>query len=140
MKNLEVKFEIPEDKVKNFSGNAKNKISEYAQNYALDIISEAERIELSTHMGDSPSEVTSSHLGHAVNKFQSISSVKKKKVGVTVFKIISEVLILIAGIMFLPDQFITENNNFNIIYFIIFLIVLSAAFITTIISHFLGGE
>lgn len=137
---MEVKFEIPEDKVKNFSGNAKNKISEYAQNYALDIISEAERIELSTHIGDSPSEVTSSHVGHAANKFRSISSVKKKKIGNTIFKIVSEILILIAGIMFLPDKFVTENKTFNIIYFIIFLVVLSSAIITTIISHFLGGE
>ena len=137
---MEVKFEIPEDKVKSFSGNAKNKISEYAQDYALDIISEAERIEWSTHIGDSPSEITSSHLGHAVNKFKSISRVKKKKVGLTILKIISEVLILITGIMFLPDKFVSKGGNFNIIYFVIFLIVLAAALITTIISYFLGGE
>ncbi len=137
---MEVKFDIPDDKVKYFSGNAKNKISEYSRNYALDIISEAERVEFSTHIGDSPSEVTTSHLGHAVNKFRSISGAKKKKVGLTVFKIISEFLILIAGIMFLPDQFITENKSFNIIYFIVFIIVLTAALITTIMSHFLGGE
>jgi len=137
---LEVRFEIPEDKIKNFSGNAKNKIIDHAKNYTLDIINEAERIELSTHEGDSPSEITSSHVGHAANKFRSIRGVKKRKTGITILKIVSEVLILATGIMFLPEQFITENSSFNIVYFIIFIAVLAAALITTITSYFLGGE
>lgn len=137
---MEVKFDIPEEKIENFSGNAKSKIVEHARNYALDIISEAERIELSTHEGNSPSEITSSHVGHAANKFGSIRGVKKHRLGILILKIISEVLILATGVMFLPDQFITTNNEFNVIYFIIFIMVLASAIITTIISYFLGGE
>lgn len=137
---MEVNFQIPDDKVKNFSGNAKNKITEHAQNYALEIISEAEKIELSTHEGNSPSEVTSSHVSHAANKFRSISSVKKKKTGVIILRIVSELLILLAGIMFLPDNFVTTNKSLNIGYLIFCLILLALACITTISSHFLGGE
>ncbi|MBO7245285.1 MAG: hypothetical protein J6V56_00805 [Clostridia bacterium] len=136
---MEVKFEIAEDKIKHFSGNAKTRITEYAKNYTLDIISEAERIELSTHEGDSPSEITSSHVSHAANKFRSISGVKKKRRGLIILKIVSELLIFITGIMFLPDQFVREGT-FNIVYFIIFIVVFSAALIATIVSHFLGGE
>ena len=139
MKYLEVKFEVAEDKVKYFSGNAKTRIAEHAKNYTLDIISEAERIELSTHEGDSPREITSSHVGHAVNKFRSIRGINKKKRGLTILQIVSEVLILITGIMFLPEHFV-KDDTFNIGYFIIFVMVLSAALITTIVSHFLGGE
>ena len=135
---MEVKFEIPDDKVKYFSGNAKNKIVEHAQNYVVDIISEAERIELSTHEGDAPSEVTSSHVGHAVNKFSSIRIVKKKKRVKIILRIISDVLLLIAGFMFLPERFVSENS-FNIGYFLAFLLVLTIAIIATIISQF-GGD
>jgi len=135
---LEVKFEIPDDKVKCFSGNAKNKIVEHTKNYAIDIINEAERMELSTHEGDAPSEVTSSHVGHAVNKFRSISGVKKKKTGMTVLKVVSDLLLLLTGLMFLPEKFVS-GNEFNVVYFLFFALALTAAIITTIISQF-GGE
>lgn len=136
---MDVKFEIADDKVKNFSGNAKNRIIEQSKNYALDIINEAERIELSNHEDNSPSEVTSSHVGLAAKKFRSISRTKKKKRKMVVLKIVSEFLIFIAGIMFLPDKFVTDSV-FNIAYFVFFLAVLTAALITTIVSHFWGGE
>ena len=135
---MEVKFEIPDKKVEYFSGNAKNKIVDHAKEYTIDIINEAERIELSTHEGDAPSEITSSHVGHAANKFRSISRVKKKKRGMTILKIISDFLLLFAGFMFLPDKFVS-GNEFNIGYFLCFLIILTVAIILTIVSQF-GGE
>lgn len=136
---MEVKFDIPDDKVKNFSSNAKSKIVQHAQGYVIDIISEAERIELSLHEGDSPSEVTSSHVGHAANKFRSISSVKKRKIGIKILRFISDFLILVTGLMFLPEKFVVENT-FNVSYFIIFLLVLTSALITAGISQFGGGD
>lgn len=140
MNHLEIKFEIPEDKIKDFSCNAKSKIIDYAKSCTLDVINEAERIELSGHEEGSPNEITASHVGQATNRLRSMRGVKKHKSGITVLKIVSEILILITGIMFLPEQFITENNSLNIVYFIIFIVILASALITTITSHFIGGE
>lgn len=136
---MEIKFSVPEDKVKYFSGNAKTRVVETCKNYTLELISEAERIELATHEDGSPSEITSSHVSQAAKKFRPFSIVKRQKIGSTVLKIISDVLIFCTGIMFLPDQFV-KNNSFNIAYFVFFLLMLSAAIITTVVSQFLGGE
>lgn len=140
VKFLEIKFEIHENKIRNFSENAKNKIVDCTKGYTLDIIEESEKIELCTHEGNYPSEVTSSHVECAANKFRSIRAVKKQKTITKILKIISEVLLFASGVMFLPEQFVTGDGSFNIIYFIIFLIVLTVALITCIISYFQGGE
>lgn len=136
---MEIKFEIPDDKVKYFSGNAKNKIVEHTTNYTIDIINEAEKVELSTHQGDAESEVTAYHVRCAANKFRSISSAKKKKTGMTVLKILSDFLLVLVGFMFLPDQFVSKSE-FNVGYFLLFVLVLTLAIITTIISQFWGEE
>ena len=83
--------------------------------------------------------LSDNRIKYAVNKFRSIRGINKKKRGLTILQIVSEVLILITGIMFLPEHFV-KDDTFNIGYFIIFVMVLSAALITTIVSHFLGGE
>lgn len=40
---MEIKYEIPDDKVRSFTGSAKRRLQEQAQKYTLEIISEAEK-------------------------------------------------------------------------------------------------
>ena len=42
---MEIKYEIPDDKVRSFTGSAKRRLQEQAQKYTLEIISEAEKVE-----------------------------------------------------------------------------------------------
>lgn len=134
---MEVKFEIPEDKVIHFTENAKKRLIDEAQKYTLDIVNESERTEELLREDGASSEITNSTVIQAVRRNH---TVRKKKTKIIVLRIIAEVFLFAAGIMFLPDSFVTPQKEFNIVYFSIFAIVTLAALTLTIISHFVGGE
>ena len=136
---LKIEIEIPDEKVECFSNNAKNDIGKYAEKYTLDIISEAERIELSTHEGNSESEITSTHVAQSANKFKLNNTVRRKKTFLNVVKAISEIFLFFAGILFSTDKFVV-NQEFNLWYFILFMFVFTIALIATIMSYTLGGD
>ena len=46
----------------------------------------------------------------------------------------------IAGIMVIPEYFITSQSTLNLGYFIAFLVVILVAIAATIVTYFIGGE
>lgn len=134
-KTMEIKYEIVDDKVRNFTDSAKHRMQEQAQKYTLDIISEAEKIEKLNRENGASSEITDNIIFQAVrrNKIEKRKSIKNILIQIT-----AEIFLFISGLMFMPEKFITAENTFDLGYFIIFAIVTSVALITTIVTYFIG--
>lgn len=134
---MEIKFEIADDKLKNFTDPAKDKLIEQTRKYTLEIISEAEKTEDILRENGAFSEITNNTVIQAVRRNRTI---RKKNIKIVIIRIIAEVLLFFSGIMFLPEYFITPENTFNVVYFAIFSLLTLVAIIATIITYFIGED
>lgn len=134
---MEIKYEIPENKVKNFTDSAKNRLKEQSYEYTLEIINEAEKVEKIIRENGASREITDTIIFQAVRRNK---TTKKKHIGLIITRIAAEVLLFVAGLMFLPEKFVTSDNVFNISYFVLFAVVTLVALLATIITHFVGGD
>lgn len=131
---MEIKFEIDNNKVQNFTDGAKNRLSLQAQKYTEDVINEAEKVEeLLRENGASP-EITENIVFQAIRRNR--TPIKhRRKWGITIIKILSELLLFISGLMFNQEALST-----NIVYFSVFSLVFISALIITIIMHVKDGD
>lgn len=134
---MEIKYEIADDKVRNFTDSAKNRLQEQSQKYTLEIIDEAEKIENLIRENGASTEITDNIVFQAVRRNR---TEKKKSIKIIIIRIVAELLLFISGLMFLPEMFITSKNTFNLEYFVVFAIITLTALITTIVTYFLGGD
>ncbi len=134
---MEIKYEIADDKVRNFTDSAKNRLQEQSQKYTLEIIDEAEKIENLIRENGASTEITDNIVFQAVRRNR---TEKKKSIKIIIIRIVAELLLFISGLMFLPEMFITSENTFNLEYFVVFAIITLTALITTIVTYFLGGD
>lgn len=134
---MEIKYEIADDKVRNFTDSAKNRLQEQSQKYTVDIISEAERIEELIRENGASTEITDNIIFQAVRRNK---TGKKKSIKIILIRIAAELLLFVSGLMFIPEMFITSENTFNLGYFVVFAIVTLIALVATIVTYFIGGE
>lgn len=134
---MEIKYEIADDKVRNFTDSAKNRLQEQSQKYTLEIIDEAEKIENLIRENGASTEITDNIVFQAVRRNR---TEKKKSIKIIIIRIVAELLLFISGLMFLPEMFITSENTFNLEYFVVFAIITLTALITIIVTYFLGGD
>lgn len=134
---MEIKFEIVDNKVQNFTGSAITALTEHARKYTLEVINEAEKVEKLTRENGAAPEITNNTVFQAARRNK---TVRKKSRGLTIIRIIAEIALYVSGIMFLPDAFVTDGGAFNLGYFILFLIVTMAAIVAIIAMHFMDGE
>ena len=134
---LEVKFHIPDDKIENYTSKAKDELSKVAEKHTLDVIREADKVDELWRESGVSQQITPNHVIQASRR-TTIS--KKKGVLIVVLKIIAELLLFFAGLLFLPEKFAQANGEFNLNYFLLFIGVLTIALIMTICMHFKGGD
>lgn len=134
---MRIEFEIPDEKVQHFTDDAKTRLIEQTKKYSIDVIYEAERIEDFFRENGASHEITDNIIFQAVRRNK---TTKKKRVRDVLIRIAAELLLFIAGIMFIPEKFVTEAGSTNIWYLIAFIVVTLTAFISTIITYFVGGE
>ena len=134
---MEIKYEIADDKVRNFTDSAKNRLQEQSQKYTVDIISEAERIEELIRENGASTEITDNIIFQAVRRNK---TGKKKSIKIILIRIAAELSLFVSGLMFIPEMFITSENTFNLGYFVVFAIVTLIALVATIVTYFIGGE
>ena len=134
---MEIKYEIADDKVRNFTDSAKNRLQEQSQKYTVDIISEAERIEELIRENGASTEITDNIIFQAVRRNK---TGKKKSIKIILIRIAAELLLFVSGLMFIPEMFITSENTFNLGYFVVFAILTLIALVATIVTYFIGGE
>ena len=134
---MEIKYEIADDKVRNFTDSAKSRLQEQSQKYTLEIISEAEKVEKLIRENGASTEITDNFIFQAVRRNK---TEKKKSKKIIIIRILAEILLFISGLMFIPEKFITSESTFNLGYFIAFIIITLVAFIAIIATYFIGGE
>ena len=134
---LEIKYEIADDKIRNFTDSAKSRLQEQSQKYTLEIISEAEKVEELIRENGASTEITDNIIFQAVRRNK---TEKKKSIKTILVRIAAELLLFISGLMFIPERFITTENTFNLGYFVAFAIVTLIALVATIVTYFIGGE
>lgn len=134
---MEIKYEIPDDKVRSFTGSAKHRLQEQAQKYTLEIISEAEKVEELIRENGASTEITDNIIFQAVRRNR---TEKKKNLKIVLVRVLAEILLFISGLMFLPEMFVTTDGALNMGYLVAFLLVTLIAFIVTIVTYFIGGE
>lgn len=134
---MQINFDLSDAELTHFSQGAKNRLTEQARQYTLEIISEANKVEEMLRENGASQEITESIVVQAIRRNK---TVKKKNIGAIVLKILSEILLFISGLLFLPDMFIKSDNTLNMPYFIFFLLLITISLILTIIMHFKDGE
>lgn len=134
---LEIKYEIADDKIRNFTDSAKSRLQEQSQKYTLEIISEAEKVEELIRENGASTEITDNIIFQAVRRNK---TEKKKSIKTILIRIAAEILLFVSGLMFMPEMFITAENTFNLVYFVTFAIVTLIALVATIVTYFIGGE
>ena len=130
---MEFKYTIDDSKIANMTSDAKERLIKQAEKHTLEIINEAERIEEASRENGAKIEITENTIFQAVRRSKT-SSLKKNWMKI-VLKILSEVLLFIAGLLFNQDKFATDT-----IYFLVFTLVFMIALIITIIMHVKDGE
>ncbi len=134
---MEIKYEIADDKIRNFTDSAKSRLQEQSQKYTLEIISEAEKVEELIRENGASTEITDNIIFQAVRRNK---AERKKSIKTILVRIAAEILLFISGLMFIPEMFITKESTFNLGYFVAFAIVTLIALVATIVTYFIGGE
>lgn len=134
---MQIQFDISDNNLTFFSQGAKNRLLEQAKLHTLDIISEANKVEDMIHENGASQEITENIVVQAIRRNKTI---RKKRMGTIILKIFSEFLLLLSGLLFIPNLFVKSDGSLNLIYSIFFLIVLTASLILTITMHFKDGE
>lgn len=131
---MEVKFDIDDNKVQNFTDGAKNRLSLQAKKYAEDIVSESEKVEELLREDGALPEITENIVFQAIRRNRTPLK-HRKKWWMIVIKILSELLLFISGLMFNQEKLST-----SITYFGFFSLIFTSALIITIIMHVKDGD
>ncbi len=111
---------IEDDKVDNFSNEAKSTLANQIKKYSNDIIKESNLIEEATREDGASREITSNIVIQAVRK-NKISHNKKPNKFLLISKIVSVFSLLITGFLFDSEGY--EDNTAKLIWFVIVLII-----------------
>lgn len=131
---MEIKYDIDDSKLQNFTDEAKSKLIEQSRKHTLDIINEAEKVEQSLREYGAASEITGNIIFQAVRTLRSHPAKKLKWITI-LLKILSELLLFIAGCLFNQDNFAKNTTQFYWFCGVFFIAV-----ILTIALHFKEGE
>ena len=126
---LQINFNLSDAELTHFSQGAKNRLSNQARQYTLEIISEANKVEELLRENGASQEITESIVVQAIRRNK---TVRKKNVRVIILKILSEIFLFISGLLFLPDMFINSDSTLNMPYFIFFLLLIAVSLILSI--------
>lgn len=134
---MEIKYEIPDDKVRSFTGGAKKRLCEQAKTFTIEIVNEAEKVEGLIRENGATVEITENIVFQAIRRNK---TGKKKNVKIIVMRVFADLFLFVSGLMFIPEMFITSDKTLNITYFIGYIIVTLIAFIFTVVTYFIGGD
>lgn len=134
---MDIKFQISDNKIRNYTSKAKEELSNVAEKHTLEVIREANKVDEIWRENGVSQQITPNHIIQASRRTK-IS--KKKGILFILLKIVAEFLLFVAGLLFLPEKFTKSDGSFNLLYFLLFLGVLTTALILTICMHFKEGE
>lgn len=112
---MKIEFDITDEKVQNFSRDAKSELTKHSTRIAEEIVDEAGRIEASRRLPETNSEVTQSNVKEAATQPRMIVA-RKKSWKSKIIQIIAFGSSLVAGSLLDTEKF-KETNH--VIWFII---------------------
>lgn len=118
---MAIQVNIDENKVDNFSNDARTTLKKQLEKYADDIIKEANLIEEILTDDGANIEITSRTILQAARKNETYHGKRKKNVGLVIIKTVSVFSLLLTGFLF--DSTGYQDSTVRFIAFIISLIV-----------------
>ncbi|MBK9580383.1 MAG: hypothetical protein IPO48_00135 [Saprospiraceae bacterium] len=112
---MRIEFDIPDEKVQNFSLDAKAELTRQANRIANEIVDEASRVEASRRLPDTNSEVTQSNVKEVATQPKMVLS-KKRTVKSKIIQLVAFASTLVAGSLLDTSKF-TETNH--VVWFIV---------------------
>jgi 2-keto-4-pentenoate hydratase len=116
---MKLEIDIPDEKVQNFSQDAKTELKKQSNRIAIEISDEASRIEEGRRLPETNSEITQSNVREAATQPRMVV-VRKKSLVSKIIQALAFISTLIAGNLLDTAKF-TETNH--VIWFIIVLFV-----------------
>ena len=116
---MKLEIDIPDEKVQNFSQDAKTELKKQSNRIAIEISDEASRIEEGRRLPETNSEITQSNVREAATQPRMVVARKKSLVS-KIIQALAFISTLIAGNLLDTTKF-TETNH--VIWFIIVLFV-----------------
>jgi 2-keto-4-pentenoate hydratase len=116
---MKLEIDIPDEKVQNFSQDAKTELIKQSNRIAVEIADEASRIEEGRRLPETNSEITQSNVREAATQPRMIVA-RKKSLTSRIIQAVAFLSTLIAGNLLDTSKF-TETNH--VIWFIIVLFV-----------------
>lgn len=132
---MAIQVNIDENKVDNFSNDARTTLKKQLEKYADDIIKEANLIEEILTDDGASIEITSRTILQAARKNETYHGKKKKNVGSVITKTVSALSLLLTGFLF--DSTGYQDSTVRFIAFIISLIV---ACVSTVLQFVLEAK
>ena len=127
---MEIKYEIDDGKVKDFTEGAKLSLKSHSSKYTDEIIHEAIRIEENLRENGAVKEITDNIVFQSVRSLKT-NPVKKKRWHSILLKISSEFLLFFAGLLFNTDKFAKKPLQ---MYLFIFILIVAVGL--TVALHF----
>ena len=112
---MRIEFDIPDEKVQNFSLDAKAELTRQANRIANEIVDEASRVEASRRLPETNSEVTQSNVKEVATQPRMILT-KKKTIKSKIIQVVAFGSTLVAGSLLDTSKF-TETNH--VVWFIV---------------------
>jgi DhnA family fructose-bisphosphate aldolase class Ia len=112
---MRIEFDIPDEKVQNFSLDAKAELTRQANRIANEIVDEASRVEASRRLPETNSEVTQSNVKEVATQPRMVLA-KKNTVKSKIIQVVAFGSTLVAGSLLDTSKF-TETNH--VIWFIV---------------------
>lgn len=122
---MKIEFDLPDEKVQNFSQDAKTELKNQSTRIAGEIVDEASRIEASRRLPETNSEVTQSNVKEAATQPRMIVARKKSLKSKTI-QIIAFGSSMVAGSLLDTEKF-KETNH--VIWFIVTLFIAVGTFV-----------
>lgn len=132
---MAIQVNIDENKVDNFSNDARTTLKKQLEKYADDIIKEANLIEEILTDDGANIEITSRTILQAARKNETYHGKRKKNVGLVITKTISALSLLLTGFLF--DSTGYQDSTVRFIAFIISLII---ACVSTVLQFVLEAK
>lgn len=132
---MAIQVNIDENKVDNFSNDARTTLKKQLEKYADDIIKEANLIEEILTDNGVNIEITSRTILQAARKNETYHGKRKKNVGLVITKTVSALSLLLTGFLF--DSTGYQDSTVRFIAFIISLII---ACVSTVLQFVLEAK
>ena len=112
---MNIRFNISDDRVINFSSGAKTELINQSHRMAEEIVDEASRIEASRRISDTGAEVTQSNVKEAATQPKMIIS-KKKSLKTKILQLIAFVSTLVTGSLLDTEKF---KETDHVVWFVV---------------------